>query len=129
MARLSKEALKKSQNFTFREEEVEVPGIPDPDTGEAGTVLVRTPSVGTRDRLAKQRPENVEDWELADTARLFAAIVVDPDVSEEEALEFLSDWPGEALDAILAKFNELTGVDGKERDGKRDAVGDFPDKK
>ncbi len=126
MARLSKDNLKKNQNFSFREEEVEVPGIPS-DDGTPGTVLVRTPSVGTRDRLAKQRPDKVEDWELQDTARLFSAIVVDPQCTVEEAEEFLKDWPGEALDAILEKFNELTGADGKELDGKKDAVGDFPD--
>lgn len=125
MARLSKSALKNSQNFTFKEEEVEVPGVPD-DNGEPGTVLVRTPDVGTRDRLAKERPEDPKDWELEDTARLFAAIVVDPKVTQEEAVEILRPWPGEALDAILEKFNELTGSDGKERDGKMDAVGDFP---
>lgn len=125
MARLSKEALKNSQNFTFREEEVTVPGISE--DGEPGTVLVRTPSVGARDRLAKQRPDSVGDWDLKDTARLFAAIVVDPQCTEEEAEVFLADWPGEALDAILVKFNELTGADGEEVDGKRDAVGDFPD--
>lgn len=126
MARLSKAALQHSQNFTFKEEEVPVPGIPNED-GSEGTVLVRTPSVGVRDMLAKQRPDDVADWKLKDTARLFAAIVVDPQCTVEEAEAFLADWPGEALDAILEKFNELTGQDGKERDGKRDAVGDFPD--
>lgn len=118
MARLSKEDLGARGKFVFKQEEVDLPELND---GEGGSILVRTPTVGQRDELGKHTPNKAEDWTLADTARLFSLIVVDPEVSAEEALEFLPEWPGPALDKIIDKFQELTGT----KKEIRQAAGDF----
>ncbi len=117
MERLSKTKIKARSNFTFKEEEVELPEI-------GGSVLVRSPSVETRDEMAKHAPDDQKDWDLKNTAYLFSKIVVDPQVTPEEAEEFLGDWPGEALDRVLAKFTELIGT----KEETRAAVGQFPSK-
>lgn len=115
MARLSKDQVKDHSNFNFPEEEVELEEL-------GGSILLRAPSVKQREELAKDAPENVEDWNLSNTATLFSVIVVDPMFTPTEAEEFLGDWPGTALDKVLEKFMEMTK--GKEAD-LRDAVGEF----
>lgn len=114
MARLSKAKLADHSKFHFAEEEVDLPEI-------GGSVLVRSPSVQQREELAKHAPDSEGDWSISDTARLFSIVVVDPQVTAEEAEAFLGEWPGAALDRVLAKFAELIG--GKE--DLRDAVGEF----
>lgn len=118
MARLSKDDLKRHESFEFKEEEVEVPGL------GGGTILVRSLSVEQREELQKNQPEKEEDWTLRNTAQLFSIVVADPDVTPEEAEEFLAKWPGEALDSVLAKFTEMMGQSPEET---RDAAGEFPD--
>jgi len=118
MARLSKEDLGARGKFIFKQEDVDLPEL---NGGEGATVLVRTPTVGQRDELGNQVPAKPEDWTLQDTARLFALIVVDPEVTQQEAAEFLPAWPGPALDKIIAKFAELTGT----KEEIRQAAGDF----
>lgn len=118
MARLSKDDLGAKGKFVFKQEEVELPEL---NEGNGGSVLVRTPSVGQRDELGKHTPSKAEDWTMTDTARLFSLIVVDPEVSQEEAEAFLPAWPGPALDKIIDKFRELTGT----KEEIRQAAGDF----
>jgi hypothetical protein len=120
MARLSKEQLGDRGRFRFNQEEVELPELQGKDD-DVPTVLVRTPSVGQRDALAKQLPDNEDEWTVEHTALLFATIVVDPDVSEEEAKEFIADWPGTALDKITAKWTEMIGSP----EVMRESAGDF----
>jgi len=120
MARLSKKQMGDRGRFVFRQEEVELPEIPD-DDGNPGTVLVRVPSVGQRDALAKQLPDNEADWSLGDVATLFSTVVVDPKLEADEAAEFLADWPGEALDRIVSKWTELQGT----QEEMRQSAGDF----
>lgn len=115
MARLSKENLGDRGRFRFKQEEVELPELD-------GSVVVRSPSVSQRDELSKETPDDPKEWTIKDTAKLFAMIVVEPDVSEDEAAEFLGDWPGPALDRVVEKFAEMTGT----KEEKRTAVGDFP---
>lgn len=117
MARLSKEQMKDHRSFEFKEEEVEVPGL-------GGSVLIRNPSVEQREELQKSAPAEDGEWTLANTAKLFSAIVIDPEVTPEEAEGFLGKWPGEALDHIMSKFNELMGPTEEEA---RDIPGSFPD--
>ena len=114
MARLSKTKLANHSDFNFKEEEVDLPEI-------GGSVLVRSPSVKVREEMAKRAPDDEKDWDLSHTAYLFSVVVVDPDVSQAEAEEFLGDWPGTALDRVLEKFTELIGT----KEDKRDAVGEF----
>lgn len=114
MARLSKEQLGDRGRFKFVQEDVELPEL-------GGSVVVRSPSVGQRDALARELPDDEKEWTIEHTAKLFAVIVVDPAVTPEEAQEFLSDWPGTALDKITEKFNELVGT----KEEKREAAGDF----
>jgi hypothetical protein len=114
MARLSKEQLGDRGRFTFNQEEVEIEEL-------GGSVVVRTPSVGQRDELSKHTPDDEKDWTLEHTATLFSLIVVDPEVTAEEALEFLGDWPGTALDRITKTFARLVGT----KEELRDAAGDF----
>lgn len=121
MARLSKDDLKRHDSFEFKEEEVELPGILV--DGEPGTILVRTPSVKQREELRENNVEDEKDWTMANTAKLFSIIVADPKVEPEEAEEIISEWPGETLDVVLAKFAELLGQKPEET---RDAAGEFP---
>lgn len=114
MARLTKDQLGDRGRFQFKQEEVEVPGLD-------GSVMVRSPSVGQRDELAKKTPDDNNEWTVEHTALLFSTIVVDPQLTQEEAAAFLNDWPGEALDAIVRKFSELTGT----REVLRQAAGEF----
>lgn len=121
MARLSKENMRARGSFKFTQEEVQLPEIPD-DKGEPGSVLVRAPSVKQRDDIAKNTPDNPEDWTIGHTALIFSTVVVDPQLSKEEAAEFLGDWPGEALDKVIGKFNELIGAT---REELKRAAGEF----
>lgn len=116
MARLSKDQVRDHSNFKFPEEEVELEEL-------GGSILLRAPSVKQREELAKNAPDNADDWNLSNTAMLFSVIVVDPMFTPDEAEEFLGKWPGTALDKVMEKFMEMTK--GKEAD-LRDAVGEFP---
>lgn len=120
MARLSKEQLGDRGRFVFKQEDVELPEISG-DDGEPGSVLVRTPSVGQRDALAKQLPDDEKDWTIDHTAVLFNTIVVDPQLTVGEAKEFLADWPGTALDKIVSKWTELVGS----KEEMRESASDF----
>jgi len=121
VARLSKEQLGDRGRFRFKQEDVEIPELQAEGDDEVPTVLVRTPSVGQRDALAKSLPDNESDWGLEHTAKLFSVIVVDPDVSEEEAAKFIEDWPGTALDRITEKWTEMIGTP----EVMRQSAGDF----
>jgi hypothetical protein len=114
MKRLTKAQLGDRGRFTFKQEEVQLEELD-------GSVIVRAPSVGQRQALSEKLPDNEDDWNLDHTAELFALIVVDPDVSADEAKEFLADWPGTALDAITKTFARLVGT----KEELRDAAGDF----
>lgn len=120
MARLSKADMKAKGRFVFVQEEVELPEIPT-DDGSPGTVLVRTPSVGQRDKISRDTPDEPGDWTIDHTALVFATVVVDPVLTPEEAMEFLGDWPGAALDKVIGKFNELIGS----KEELRAAAGEF----
>lgn len=114
MARLSKDQLGDRGRFVFKQEEVTLEELD-------GSIVVRVPSVGQRDDLSKRLPDDEKEWTLDHTAALFATIVVDPDVTEDEAKEFLKDWPGSALDTVLQKWAELSGSE----EDMRQAAGDF----
>jgi hypothetical protein len=118
MARLSKSQVRDHSNFQFKEEEVDLEEL-------GGSVLVRAPSVKQREELSKHAPDKPEDWDLTNTARLFSVVVVDPECTYDEALEFLGDWPGTALDTVIGKFTQMIG----DKEDLRDAAGEFPDKK
>jgi len=121
MARLSKANMAAKGRFVFVQEEVELEEIPD-ENGEPGTVLVRTPSVRQRDEISKATPDDVGEWTIEHTATIFSTVVVDPQLTTEEAMEFLGDWPGTALDKVIEKFNELIGTDKGEM---KSAAGQF----
>lgn len=120
MARLSKNDMAAKGKFMFIQEEVTLEEIPGED-GEPGTVLVRAPSVGQRDEISKATPDEVGDWTINHTALIFATVVVDPVLTQDEAAGFLSDWPGTALDKVINKFNELIGS----QEELRQASGEF----
>lgn len=121
MARLSKANLGDRGRFVFQQDEIELPEIPG-DDGEPGTVLVRTPTVGTRDALAKKLPDDEGKWTIEEhVSLLFATIVVDPELTKEEAAEFLADWPSSALDKIIGRWQEMIGSD----EEMRDSAGEF----
>jgi len=113
MARLSKANLADRGKYRFTQEEVTLPNIQGED-GKPGSVLVRSPTVGRRDMVNRDTVDDNKDWSIKDTAIVFAAIVVDPELTPEEAQEFLADWPTEDCDLIVQKFNELVGADTKE---------------
>lgn len=117
--RLSKEDAKNTENYTFNGDEV-----PVDEVKEGATVLVRSLSLGERERFNQQTPDKPGDWTLDHTALLFSVAVHEPKFTKEEALEFLSEWPAPALDRIVAKFNELVA----DKEVQRNAVGEFPDR-
>lgn len=82
---------------------------------------MRTPTVGTRDALAKQLPDEEKDWEIKDVALLFSTVVVDPELTADEANEFIADWPGSALDRIVEKWSAMIG----NKEEMRDSAGEF----
>lgn len=114
MTRLSKENLADRGRFKFNQEELDLPEL-------GGSVVVRSPSVGQRDELARSTPDDPGDWTLEHTAKLFCVMVVEPAITEEEAVKFLGDWPATALDAISRKFRDLVGT----KEDMRQAAGDF----
>lgn len=120
MARLSKADLGARGRFVFQQQEVEIPEISTEDN-EPGSVLVRTPSVGQRDTLTQDLPDELKDWKTVDVATLCSVVVVDPKLSKEEWLEFLGDWPGTALDRIVEAWMALNGTE----EELRQSAGDF----
>lgn len=137
MARLSKEQMGDRGRYRFKQEEVYIQDLAtdeefsdweksaekeeDRNDKLLPSVLVRTPSVGQRDALAQRLPDDEKEFTLEHTALLFSTVVVDPDLSEEEAKGFLAEWPGPALDVVIAKWVELQGT-AKEM---RQQAGDF----
>jgi len=121
MARLSKAQLGDRGRFVFDQEEIELPEILG-DDDKPGTVLVRTPTVGTRDALAKKLPDDEKAWSVEEhVALLFSTVVVDPELSQEEAAEFLEDWPASALDKIISQWSKMIGTD----EEMRQSAGEF----
>jgi hypothetical protein len=121
MARLSKDQLGDRGRFRFNQEDVALPELRSDEDTEDPTVLVRSPSVKQRDDLGEKLPADETEWRIPHVAILFSTIVVDPQLSPEEAEEFIGDWPGTALDRITLKFAELVGT----KEVMREAAGDF----
>jgi len=107
--RLSAEELADRTRFKFREEELEIPEI-------GGSIVLKTLSVREREQL----PDPVDLTEVDDlgertrkairsAAETFAVIVVEPNVTVEQAEKFLGDWPAEAFDRISEAYAKLVG--------------------
>jgi hypothetical protein len=90
--------------LALQEDEVDLPEL-------GGTILVRQLSAGMRTRLL----EGIVDTDTGDIldlalfqARLFGASVIDPDLSEEEAVALLDEWPAAVWDRVMAAVNAMT---------------------
>jgi len=122
--KLTKADLADRTRFRFREQELEIPELD-------GTITLKSLSVREREMLPDpgvlkeiddegQRTERA----LQNAATVFSCIVADPDLSAEEAAEFLGDWPSEAFDRVTAAYSELIG--GEEE--QKAASAEFPDR-
>jgi hypothetical protein len=100
--RLSKEDFLQKK-FKRTKGEVELPAM-------GGSVEVQRLTVGQRRKLPPMVDENGER-SLKSMASSFAAVVVDPVFTVEEAEGFLDDMEATDLDEIYVKLAELTGTE------------------
>lgn len=116
MARLTKEQLLGAR-FEFVEREVTVAGF--------GELLVRRLSAGRRarmmDGIAIDGDGNVTDFGEMQ-ARMFSAMVVDPEVTVAEARELQEAWPTEEWDKVINAGQKLSG---EPEEVKRTAANEF----
>jgi hypothetical protein len=113
MARLNKEQLADRSRYQFKTEEVEIPEL-------GGSVEVKTLSVKERDSLPDLVDEDGKPQaSVENLAKVFSAVVSDPEVTEQEAQGFLGDLPATALDRVIEKFGELLGTSEEEAAEKR----------
>lgn len=97
--------------FTFREEEVEIPQL-------GGTVLLREMPIGKRDKLLNEALNSDEkvDWGES-RVRTFTAYCVDPVFKRADVRRFLPKWPSSVVDHVFWVINnKLGGQDIDEED-------------
>jgi DnaJ-domain-containing protein 1 len=122
--RLSVDELADRARFRFREEELEIPEV-------GGSIVLKSLSVREREML----PDPTELLEVDDVgertkraiknaAQVFSVIVAEPEVTPEQAEEFLGDWPADAFDRVTSAYGDLVG--GKE--DEKAAASAFPQK-
>jgi hypothetical protein len=102
MARLTKQDIQ-AQTLTFAEDEVAMPEL-------GGSLLVRQMSAGKRTELIDglvDEEGNVTDLKLMQ-ARMFAASVVDPQFTPDEARAMMEQWPASMWDRVMQAVNKLT---------------------
>lgn len=108
---LSAEQLADRSRFKFRDTTLEIPEI-------GGSVVLKSLTVRERESLPDISDSDVMDTDdrgkrtkkaIKNSAIAFSIIVKEPDVTAEQAEEFLGDWPAEALDRITVAYRELVG--------------------
>jgi len=117
VGRLTAEELNATaeKEFTFKEEEVELPQV-------GGEILLRELTVGRRAKLLKGITDengNVDDV-LEFQTRMFAAACIDPQLSTKEVRRFLSKWPATECDAVFDAIGRIGG-DSKKLSGNAEA--------
>jgi hypothetical protein len=121
---LTAEDLADESRFQFRRKEVEVPEI-------GGKVTLKTLSVAEREALPPLVGEDDEKESEANKrlAKALSLIMVEPNVTPEQAEAFLGRWPAGAWDRIVVAYLELaTGQpDADEKKEDRVARGTFPE--
>jgi hypothetical protein len=122
--RLTKDQLADRTRFKFREQELEIPEI-------GGSLVLKSLSVRERELLPDPEALGKIDDEgkrteqaLRDAGLVFSCIVSEPEVTPEEASEFLADWPAEAFDRVTKAYGELIGTEEEARTAREE----FPDR-
>lgn|GEM_PF-3556664 len=108
MKRLTKEQLKARASFNFKEVELALPELGEKDAG----ILCRTPSIKNIHQLERASQER-KDKGISSPgviAGLLATYCADPELSEEEWLEVVKDWPSTTMDKIYETCAKLAGT-------------------
>jgi len=108
--RLTAEELADRTRFRFREKVLDIPEL-------GGEITLKTLSVREREILRAPVEEAAGKTDEGDpteaaieaAAKVFSLIVLEPNVTEEEATGFLGDWPVEAFDRITDAYADLIG--------------------
>lgn len=120
---LSAEQLADRSRFKFRDTTLEIPEI-------GGSIVIK--SLTVRERESLPDISDVMDTDdrgkrtrkaIKNSAIAFSIIVKEPDVTAEQAEEFLGDWPAEALDRLTVAYRDLVG----NKEEAAAASGEFPE--
>lgn len=115
MARLTKEELLDTSRYEYATEEVELEEL-------GGSVEVKVLSVEERDdvtRLIRGAQKSKDAAKARDkVAEIFSIVVIDPDLSVEEAKGIIGPLPAPAFDRVMEAFSDLIGDDGEEEDAE-----------
>jgi hypothetical protein len=104
---LTKEQLQDRARFTFEERSLDIPEL-------GGKVQLRALSVGERNSLTNNLPNDPKKWELKHTAMSLAVYVKQPQMPIDDWTETIKPWPAQALDRINREITDIINISSEE---------------